>query len=355
MRIQLSALVCAALLVLAGCGEADLTASAAATVNGQEITVDEVDAALEDYEDTAQFEQLTTQESPDKVRRQFQQGYLSQIVRRFVLNKEAEEHDIEVTKSEVDEALEQAKAGFPGEEEFETAVDEQGLSTDQLPDLIRDQLLETKLREEIGSDVAPADDEVRSHYDENIDQYRETKASHILVGQQRKAARIAEQLQEAPRGQLDRLFARLANQSSEDPGSAQRGGDLGYYSPGDFVPEFEQAASELEVGAVSDPVQSQFGFHIIRVTDRRLAPFEEVRDQIAQELGGSEQEEAFQEFIVEAYEDADVRINSRFGELDLETQRIRDATAEDVPGAEVPEETPAEGGGEQPDAPPSEE
>ncbi|MGH2825890.1 MAG: hypothetical protein ACRDKF_02830, partial [Actinomycetota bacterium] len=78
---------------------------------------------------------------------------------------------------------------------------------------------------------------------------------------------------------------------------------------------------------------------------------------IAQELAGAEQEEEFQKFITQAYEDADVRVNPRYGELDLETQRVVDATAEDVPGAEVPEESPEPEGGESesPAQPPTDE
>jgi len=356
MTKRLLALLGAAVLVFAACDETDVTARAAATVGDEKITVEEVDDALDTFEDTGQFEQLISQEEPDQVRRQFQQGYLSQIVRRHVLGQEAEERDIEVTEAEIDEALEVIQADFPSEEEFQAAVDEQGLTDDQLQDLLSDQITEDKLRAEIGSDLEPDDDELQSFYDQNVDSFRETEASHILIEQESQASKLATQLQKAKSGEVEKLFGQLAREFSEDPGSGEQGGDLGFFSSGQFVPEFEQAADELSLGEVSDPVQSQFGFHIIRVTDRRFQSFEQVRDQIAQELGGAEAEEAYQEFVQDAYEEADVRVNPRFGELDPETQQIVNASAEDTPGAEEPDEAPQpEEGGEPPATPPAEE
>ena len=353
MKIKLLALLGAAAVAFAACGDSDITASAAATVNGEKITVDEVDRELAKFEKSAQFEQLTAEQDAEKVRRQFEQGYLSQIVRRHVMRPLAEERDLEVTEAEVDDSIEAIKTDFPSDKEFEDALDQQGVSMDQLPELVRDQLTEEALREDVKAEIEPSDDELQSHYDENIDRYQQTKASHILIEQRGEAEDVAKELQDAKANEIEKLFAERAKKLSQDPGSGKKGGDLGYFASGELVPEFEEAAGKLELGEVSDPVQSEFGFHIIRVTDRRLQPFEEVRDQIAEELSGAEAEEAFQDLVVQAYEDADVRVNSRYGELDPETQRIADATAEDVPGAEEPAESPpAEEGGEAPATPP---
>ena len=356
MKIRLLALLGAAAVAFAACGDSDITARAAATVNGQKITVDEVDRELAKFEKSGQFEQLTAEEDADKVRRQFEQGYLSQIVRRRIMRPLAEERGLEVTQAEVDEAIEAIKADFPSEKEFEDALDQQGVSSDQLPELVRDQLTEEALREDVVAGLEPSDDDLQSFYDENIDRYRQTKASHILLKERGQAENVASQLQGAKANEIDKLFAEQAKKLSEDPGSGEKGGDLGYFASGELVPEFEEAAGSLELGEVSDPVQSEFGFHVIRVTDRRLQPFEDVREQIAQELSGAEAEEAFQELVVQAYEDADVRVNPRYGELDLETQRIADADAEDIPGAEAPTEAPpAEENGEAPATPPTDQ
>jgi foldase protein PrsA len=356
MKIKLIALFGAAAVAFAGCGDSDITARAAATVNGQKITVDEVDRELAKFEKSGQFETLTAEQGADKVRRQFEQGYLSQIVRRRIMRPLAEERGLEVSESEVDDALEAIKADFPSNKEFEDALDQQGVSSDQLPELVRDQLTEEALRGDVAAGLEPSDDDLQSYYDENIDRYRQTEASHILLKERGQADKVASQLQGAKANELDKLFADQAKKLSEDPGSGEKGGDLGYFASGELVPEFEEAAGQLDLGEVSDPVRSEFGFHIIRVTDRRLQPFEDVREQIAQELSGAEAEEAFQDMVVQAYEDADVRVNPRYGELDLETQRIADASAGDIPGAEEPTDAPpTQEGGEAPATPPTDQ
>ena len=338
MKSRTFALLCVALLVGSACGGTATTS--AATVAGETITLSEIENALERFEKTAQFEQLSAGSSRSGARRQFEQGYLSQIIRREVLQTEARQLGIEVTQDEVDAALEQIKADFPSEEEFAKAVDQQGLTANQLNDLVRDQVLEDKVRAEVIKGVTPSDEELQSYYDDNSAEFAETQVSHILVKEQGLADRLSSELQAAKGAGLEAGFSSDAKKFSEDPGSAAKGGDLGYFKPGDFVPEFEQAADDLEVGEVSDPVRSQFGYHVIWVRDRRVAPFTTVREQISQQLAGDRAEQEYQDFIVAAYEDADVEVNPRFGELDLETQRIVNASAENVPGAEEPEGSP---------------
>jgi peptidyl-prolyl cis-trans isomerase C len=124
------------------------------------------------------------------------------------------------------------------------------------------------------------DEQVRARYDQEIaaqPPVNEVRASHILVDTEEKAKEIIAQLD----GGGD--FAELAKANSSD-GSAQGGGDLGYFGPGRMVPEFEQAAFALEVGQYTkEPVKSQFGWHIIIVTDKRPQQppaFEQVQQQI---------------------------------------------------------------------------
>jgi hypothetical protein len=93
---------------------------------------------------------------------------------------------------------------------------------------------------------------------------------------------------------------------------------------------------QLEVGVISDPVQSEFGFHIIRVTERSTTPFEEAEQQIYEQLAGPMQDEAWNEFVKQAYEDADVEIDSRYGVLDIASGQILDPDASDLPAAQRP-------------------
>ena len=338
MTRPISLLACVALFMLTGCGT--LLDPAAAVIHGKKITLDEISSAVDDFHASPEYKRLAGEGDGDAITREFEQSYLSQLIRRAVLTPEATEVGIEVTDQEVNEQLEALKAEFASEGAFEEALREQGLTLEQLEQLIYDRQLEQELRSEITKDIGPSDEEIEAFYERNIDRYSQTEAQHILVEQRNLAADISRQLQQAAPAKVEPLFAELAKRHSTDPSNAEKAGELGFFSPGDFVPEFEAGAAELEIGEVSDPVQSEFGWHVIRVTDRRPLDLDEVRDQIATELGGAEEEEAWSEWVEDAYRAADVKVNPRFGEFNLETQQVEDASARTVPGAE---ETPATG------------
>lgn len=320
-------------LMLTGCGE--LLDPAAAVVNGQKITVDEITADLERFEASPEFERLAQQGDAQALKRQVEQQILSQEIRRAVLQPKAEGFGIEVTDEDVAERMDQIKQDFPTEGAFEEALKEQGLTLDQLTELVRDNLLEERLREKVTEETGPTEEELTAYYESNEADFTETAARHILVDDKALASRIAKQLQAAKdEAALERVFEKLAKKHSTDQSNAAQGGDLGYFKPGDFVPEFERAADELEIGEVSGPVKTEFGFHVILVTDRRVAPFEDVRAEIEQELGQGAADEAWDEYVRKAYEEADVKVNPKYGEFDEESLAVVDPTAQDVPGAE---------------------
>ncbi|HJR44432.1 MAG TPA: peptidylprolyl isomerase [Actinomycetota bacterium] len=344
MRRLLLSCIAVLSLIAPACGE--LLDPAAAVVNGKKITVEQISAELDRFERSPEFDRLAEQGDAQELKRQVEQQILSQEIRRAVLEPKADEVGIEVTDEDVQERLEQVKADFPNEGAFAETLKEQGLTLDQLEGFLRDNILEEQLRTEITKDAGPTDEELQAHYDENIADFQETEAQHILVDDKALAARLARQLKAAPRNQIDDLFARLAERYSTDEGSAATGGELGYFKPGDFVPPFEKAADALEIGEISDPVRSEFGFHVIRVTDRRVAEFGDVVEDIRSEIGAGAEDEAWDSFVEEAYSEADVKVNPRYGEFDEETLQVVDPTAEDVPGAEeggAPAPTPSGG------------
>jgi parvulin-like peptidyl-prolyl isomerase len=326
-RAALAVLLCVA---LTACGNA--TEPLAASVDGREIPMADVTDALERFEMTGQFDQLVQQSDPGTARRQFEQAYLGQQIRSLVLAPRADALDIEVTQSDVDDRIEQIKASFPSEKEFNTALKDQGLSTGDLSDLVRDQLVEERRRAEVTSDTGPTSEEVERYYRDNEESFQETEVSHILVDKSPLARRLSEQLQAAPDARRADLFARLARQHSTDP-SAGEGGRLGWVAPGQLVEPFEAAMSDLRIGEISGPVPTNFGIHIIRVTDRRIQPLEDVRGQITQQLAGTASESVWNDWVADAYRRASVEVNPRYGELDPRTGQITDVDAADVPGA----------------------
>ena len=140
-------------------------------------------------------------------------------------------------------------------------------------------LMEAQLQAE--AKAALTDQALKAVYDDAIKQMAndfEVRARHILVPTEAEAKAILEELKKGTD------FAELARQKSKDPGAAAQGGDLGYFTKEQMVPEFAEVAFKLEKGQISDPVKTQFGWHIIKVEDKRKKPppdFAQVKDQVA--------------------------------------------------------------------------
>lgn len=171
----------------------------------------------------------------------------------------------------------------------------------------------------IASDAT--DEDLRALYDEQADLYitpKEVRARHILVKIAPDASEeIDAQARDRAKSILQQLdqgasFEDLAKQESDDPGSADNGGDLGYFGEGIMAPEFEAAAFALEKGEHSDIVKTQFGFHIIEVTDIKpeiVKPFEDVKEELTREYTAQERSNLF-------FDQADLLANLAFEEPD---------------------------------------
>ena len=327
--ILLACLVAGALV--AGCG--NLFDTAAAVVGGRKITMNEVSDALDRFSQTEEYKQLAAQGDAESIKRRFEQAYLSQLIRRSVLAPKAEEFGISVSEEEVQDTIEGIEDDFGSQNAFEEALKEQGLDQEQLEQIVRDRILEDKLREEVTADVEASDADIEAYYEENIDDYRRMRSSHILVRDFDLADQLSTQLKAAPKRNVEGLFARLARQHSIDLQSARDGGDQGYTTSGELPDRYERVAVNLKIGEVSGPVQTEEGYHVIMVTDRDVSPLADVRIAIAGQLREGAAEETWQDWVTEAYREAEIRVNSRYGELDLESKQVVDATSEDIPGA----------------------
>jgi len=160
-------------------------------------------------------------------------------------------------------------------------------------------LVSELLEKEIMAKAKLSDQEVKDYYDKHREEFATTsqiKASHILVKTKEEADKVLERLKKGDK------FEEIAKKESIDKGSAKNGGDLGYFSRGQMVPEFEKAAANLKKGETSDPVKTQFGFHIIKVMDKKAGPvieFEKIKDLIGQRLSGERQKEAFDKYVAD--------------------------------------------------------
>jgi peptidyl-prolyl cis-trans isomerase C len=164
----------------------------------------------------------------------------------------------------------------------------------RLEDLKKRVVVEAFVRKKIEQDIKISDDEMKKFYDQNKDKFKsgeQVKASHILVKSESSAQDILSQLKKGA------SFEELARKNSADA-SAAKGGDLGWFSKGTMVPEFDKVAFGLKDGELSNVVKTPYGFHIIKVTGKRAAgvrSFDEVKDQIKAAMMPAKQQEVLQQ------------------------------------------------------------
>jgi parvulin-like peptidyl-prolyl isomerase len=318
-------------VAVAGCsGDDKPSAPSAATVNGHKVLVSEVTRALKRFEASDQLDQLAKQSDRAKARRQFEQSYLTQQIKRLVLSSRAETLGIDV-KDAVARRLEELKGAYPSDKEFRKALEGMGYTLEEFSGLIRDQVLEEKLREEATADVAaeskPGEQELKQYYRSNKDAYHQTEVQHILVKEMPLARKLSTMLRNSLPEERSTLLAELARKHSTDASNAEEGGKLGWVSPGQFVEPFESVMQELGIGEVSLPVSTDFGVHVIGVTGRRLQTFEDVRDQISQQLTDMEVGQTWSEWLLDAYKQADIELNPRYGKFDQASGQIVNTSA----------------------------
>lgn len=221
---------------------------------------------------------------------------LQQMVLTTILE---EKYDID--EDFVDEELDLMKAQYG--EQWEMILMQSGFaSEDDFRDELRLQLLQ---QEALIEDIEVTDEEIETRFERL---QTEVEASHILLEDEETAQDIIDQLNDGAD------FAALAEEHSTDPGSAIEGGQLGFFSAGQMVPEFEEAAYTLDIDEISEPVQSDFGWHIIKVTDKRETEIdqdiEDIRENIRQEIAlGKLDDTVAMDKMNQLIEDADINVN----------------------------------------------
>lgn len=176
----------------------------------------------------------------------------------------------------------------------------------------------------ISVDTTTTDEEVSAHYD-SASTGLQMRARHILLAYPAQStAAQRDSVRQATEAIHRRIlagenFETLARQYSQDPGSGAQGGDLGYFGPGDMVPAFEAAVRSTPVGEVSGLVESQYGYHVIRVEERTQPSLEEARPQVIAEIVAGRQREAEAAFVADMDDRANIEYEEDAGEL---TRRI---------------------------------
>ena len=289
-----------------------------ATINGVKISGVEFSKGLQNYKRRlAMMGQEVTPEHSKEINKTI----VDDLVNRELLIQNCGKTGIKVSDDELNKEITSIKSKFQTEEQFNQAVKSQNLTIDEVKSDVRKALAIKKLmKNDIEDKIIVDEKAINEYYKNNPDKFIEgesIKASHILLMVDKNAAKDAK---ETAKKKIDGLlirvkkgedFAKLAKENSDDKGSGQNGGDLGFFSKGMMVPNFEKAAFSLKKDEVSEVVETEFGYHIIKLTDKkpsRTIPQSEVHDRLKNFLKSMEANKKVSEYLADLRKKADIKV-----------------------------------------------
>lgn len=274
-----------------------------ARINGDACNRGELERALRN------IEQRAGRPVPPERRDEVVRGVLDELLTFKLVQVEGKARGIVVTDQEIDSRIAEIRKQVPNDAAFQEALKQRQMTVADLRNETRTEILVNKTMEaEIAPKVVVSPADLEAYYKANPDQFKQPeqlRASHILFAVDSGATpdfkKTTRDQAEAvlKRARAGEDFAALAKQYSKD-GSAQQGGDLNFFGRGQMVPQFDQAAFALKDGEISDIVETQFGFHIIKATERkpeRIVPLAEVSDRLTGFLRQKKSQELVQQFV----------------------------------------------------------
>lgn len=264
-----------------------------AVVNGVTISKDTYDRELDFFVRRAA---PGGQQIPDVQMAQMKSEVLESLIDRELLFQESKKKGIQVKSDAVSDQLQKIQQRYPNKEEFKKLLSNMGLTeSDVQAQIERGMAIQKLIDKEVTEKIKVSDEETKAFYDKNpqlFQQPEQIKASHILIkvqadapaDQKAEARKKIEDVQQKVKKGED--FATLAKTYSEGP-SGPKGGDLGYFRRGQMVKPFEEAAFSLKPDETSEIVETQFGYHLIKVNDKKPAKkmaYAEVKDRLNEHL-----------------------------------------------------------------------
>jgi foldase protein PrsA len=256
----------ASLAVLAaGCGgssTASLASDDVAVVGSKEVTKDQFQALMDRAKKSYDAQKRSFPKAGSTEYEQLKGQAITFLVQRAEIAEQAEKMGVDVSDAKVDKEIERYKKQFYGgsTERYEKAVRQQGLTNEQAREEIRAQLVSQGVFKEITGEIKVTDSDIKEYYNSHKSQYVQPESRevrHILVQKKALADSLYAQLKAGAN------FAKLAKRYSKDPGSAAQGGKL-TVSKGQTVPQFDKTAFSLKKGELSEPIKTQYGYHIIQ-------------------------------------------------------------------------------------------
>jgi parvulin-like peptidyl-prolyl isomerase len=297
-----AAALAAVTLVAAGCGDTDeVPADAVAVVDGTAITQASLTELMGRAEKSYTAQQRAFPKAGTAEYQQLRNQAVAYLVQRQEYANEADDLGIKITDEEIAKKLDEVKKQYfqNDQKKFEAGLKAQGYTVAALRDDLRSQLVSQKIYESVTKDVKVSDADLQKYYDQNKTQYSvaESRAvRHILVKTKAEADKIQSQLESGAD------FAKLAKENSLDPGSKDQGGKL-TISRGQTVAPFDKAAFALDTNELSDPVKTEFGYHLIQplaaAKPGSVTPFAEVKAQIKTQLVEERKNKAVSDWATE--------------------------------------------------------
>jgi parvulin-like peptidyl-prolyl isomerase len=323
MLVLLALLVSLTVLASACGGEDDesVPADAVAVVGDTEVPKSEFDALIAQAKRSYKQQKREFPKAGTPEYATLKNQAVAFLVQRAQFEQQAEELDVEISDKQVDARLEQIKKQYFGgdQKRYDAQLKEQGLTEDQVRRDIRAQLLQEELSKKVTGGVKVTDAEIKSYYEKNKEQYGQPESRdvrHILVPTKKQAQQLHTQLQAGGN------FAALARRHSKDPGSKKQGGKL-TVAKGQTVPPFDKAAFELKKGALSPPIKTQYGWHLIEplsaIKPAKTTPLKEVKESIRQQLLQTKKNERMTKWVEDTKKDFADRTHYQVGYAPPET------------------------------------
>jgi len=295
-----------------------------AVIGGKEVSAEVFNKEVE------RFARAMKGRVPPMMMASYKKRVLYKVVDSQIIQMTIDEQKLEVTDAEVEEELTRMKSSFPDPKMFDQFMAQTGQSMEEVRMDVKQQVGLKKILAKDG-DIAVTDADVKKFYDDNpekFEQPEQVKASHILIKVDAKASeddikgaekKVKEIEAKAKAKGAD--FAALAKEFSEGP-SKTNGGDLGFFTRRKMVKPFSDAAFKMKVGDISKPVRTQFGYHIIKVTEKKEAEkraFDEVKDQIRSSIENKKLRESMNTFLTKAKKDKNVEFKEDNIKVNVQT------------------------------------
>lgn len=345
---KLLATVALSAVLFTGCGIK--SAQTIIKVNGENITQGQFDESFNKSTQGGMMAQLGINVKDGKnsfLYYLIKDKVVNELIVKELLNQEVEKRGIKVSGEDVDNAVKEIVDKVGSKEQLNQILKQNGITTSQFKKDLAEEVKMKKLAQEL-TDSKVSDADAKKYYNENVNQFKypeKVKASHILISvnpqeieeiitsdkenagasqeeiKKKVAAEIANRKAKAEKllGEIKKdqsQFEKLAKENSDDTTTAVKGGDLGFFAAQDMVPEFSKAAFSMKPNTVSNLVETQFGYHIIKVTDRMAAgqqPFEKVKNDIKGFLETQKQLEAIDKLVESLKKNATIEyVNSEY-------------------------------------------